>query len=62
MEEALELIPFFCKIYFFISIGSFFAFNIGFFCIDIPSDFIWYLPLLPWKSIGRGQQISLDGD
>lgn len=40
MEEALELIPFFCKIYFFISIGSFFAFNIGFFCIDIPSDFI----------------------
>lgn len=40
MEAALELTPFFVKSIFSPSISSFFASNIGFFCIDIPSDFI----------------------
>lgn len=62
MEAALELTPFFVKSIFSPSISSFFASNIGFFCIDIPSDFIWYLALLPWKSTGRGQQTSSESD
>lgn len=62
MEATPELILFSVKAIFSPSISSLLASNIGFFCSDIPSDFIWYLALLPWKSTGRRQQPSLEGD